>query len=240
MMSKMILIKDLVARNYRTADVFNKYGIDFCCGGGISLEEAAEKAGIGLEDIQKELESAMEAPDRESELLNRLPLSELCDYIVETHHTYVRQNLPLVADYLARIVMAHGDHHPELEEVQQAFLESASALTQHMQKEEIMLFPYISSLVKASNAGAVPPVPAFGSAKAPVEVMMAEHTTEGDRFEEIRRLTDDYSLPEDACNTYKVALEKLKAFESDLHRHIHLENNILFPKALQLEAEIRA
>lgn len=238
-MRDVILVKDLVARNYRAADVFNKYGIDFCCGGGISLDEAAEKAGIDVAALQIELDQAMETPDRESELLGRLPLNELCNYIVETHHTYVRQNLPLVADYLARIVMAHGDRHRELESVQQAFQESAIALTQHMQKEEIMLFPYIASLEKARNAGLVPPTPAFGSAKAPVEVMMAEHTTEGDRFEEIRRLTGDYSVPEDACNTYRVALEKLKAFESDLHRHIHLENNILFPRALQLEAEIR-
>jgi regulator of cell morphogenesis and NO signaling len=239
-MSEKILVKDLVARNYRAADVFSKYGVDFCCGGGISLDEAAEKAGISVSALQEELDRAMETPDRESDLLRRLPLNELCDYILETHHTYVRENLPLVADYLARIVMAHGDRHPELEKVQRAFQESAIALTQHMQKEEIMLFPYISSLVKAYHKGAVPPVPTFVSAKAPVEVMMAEHSAEGDRFEEISRLTNQYALPEDACNTYKVALEKLKAFESDLHRHIHLENNILFPKALQLEAEIRA
>lgn len=233
-----VLVKDIVSVNFRTADIFARYGIDFCCGGGITIAQASQKADVDVEQLITDLEGAMQMPDRETELLNRLSLDELAHYIVETHHTFVRSNIITISDYMARIVMAHGDKHPELETIQHLFQASSIDLTSHMQKEEVLLFPYISSLVKASRIGARPAPAAFSSISDPIAAMEEDHLLEGNRFMEISRLSNNYVMPQGGCNTYKVAFEKLKAFEQDLHRHIHLENNILFPKAKQLESEV--
>ncbi|MBP7848906.1 MAG: iron-sulfur cluster repair di-iron protein [Lentimicrobiaceae bacterium] len=233
-----VFVSEVVSQNFQAADVFSRHGIDFCCGGHISLEQAARKSGTDVSALIVELNDVMKEPDRESDLFRRLAPDELCRYIVDVHHTYVRTNIMTNSDYLSRIVMAHGDRHPELETVQRLFQVCAVALTTHMQKEEVVLFPFISRLVKARHLNEKIPEMSLQHIENPMSVMEAEHDEEGRRFREISRLTQGYSTPSDACNTYRVAMQKLQDFEQDLHRHIHLENNILFPAARLLAKEV--
>ena len=158
----------------------------------------------------------------------------LADYIEKKHHRYVDTRLLEITPYLEKIVRVHGDRHPELAEVEQLFKESAGELTVHMKKEEFMLFPYIRKMVQGRKEGVAVQAP-FGTVQHPVQAMMHDHDGEGERFRKIAALTDNYTAPEDACNTYRVTLSLLKEFEEDLHLHIHLENNILFPGAVDLE-----
>lgn len=150
------------------------------------------------------------------------------------HHRFVETKIQEILPYLDKITRVHGGHHPELEEVNQLFKESAGELTKHMKKEELILFPFIRKMVKAQQSGEAAQAP-FGTVQNPISAMMQEHDTEGERFRQIAELTHNYTTPEDGCNTYNVTLSLLKEFEEDLHLHIHLENNILFPKAIALE-----
>jgi len=167
------------------------------------------------------------------------PLDLLANYIVRIHHQYVRDKTLMLLQFLDKIAKVHGDHHPELHEVNRIFQESARDLTSHFVKEENVLFPYIEQLVRAKQSGQPLGEIPFGTVENPVAMMMHEHSVEGDRFEEIVKLTNNYTVPADACNTYRVSFQMLQEFENDLNRHIHLENNILFPKAIALEKELR-
>ena len=149
----------------------------------------------------------------------------------------MRDSIPGLKKNLEKICEVHGKHHSELFEIRDLFNEAAGNLTMHMQKEELVLFPVIKRLEAAKRAKSPSPAASFGSVSNPIGMMMAEHQAEGDRFIEISKLSNNYLLPEDGCTTYEVTLKQLKDFEEDLHRHIHLENNILFPKAVELENE---
>jgi regulator of cell morphogenesis and NO signaling len=228
----------LVALNFKTADVFSRHGIDFYCGGDISLAYAAKKNNLEVSDLVEELEQVLHARDVESDLIGRLSLDVLVDHIVENHHQYIRRNVKIIPPYLNKLVEVHGLNHPELKQVNELFAGAVNDLSNHIVKEECVLFPYIKVLVEAMKNGASVEEPGFGSVESPIMAMMVEHDAEGDRFRVISKLTNRYKLPSDGCNTYRVGLEKLKEFESDLHRHIHLENNILFPKAIELEKKL--
>jgi len=185
----------------------------------------------------RKLKTVTTQSDPDTAFINSLNAAELSDYIVKRHHAYIKYNIPFISGNLRKLCSVHGDNHPELIEIKELFEESGNQLTMHMQKEEIMLFPYITRLIKLSEKNASFPPPAFGTIANPIREMIEEHQTEGARFDNISKITGYYTLPVDACATYEVVFRQLLDFENDLHRHIHLENNILFPQALRLERE---
>lgn len=232
------IIGELVAQDYRTASVFKKYGIDFCCQGSTRVNEACEKKDIDTSLVLNDLNSAMQASNNGTTDFQSWPLDLLADYIVKKHHRYVEEKSLEIKPYLDKIRKVHGGRHPELHEINQHFLDAAGMLAQHMKKEELVLFPFIRKMVAAKLSGTKIESPHFGTIANPINNMMAEHTVEGDRYRKIEELSNNFTPPADGCNTYRVTFGLLKEFEEDLHKHIHLENNILFPKAIELEKEI--
>lgn len=224
-----------VAEDYRTAAVFTKYGIDFCCRGNRSLEEVCEKNGIETNELVSSLESITKSQNNQSIDYKSWPLDLLVDYIEKKHHRYVEEKIPIIKQFLNKLCKVHGERHPELFEINNLFTSSAGELAQHMKKEELVLFPFVKKLVKAELSQTAIESPGFGTVKNPIAMMMQEHDNEGERFRKIANLSSNYTPPADACNTYKVTFAMLKEFEEDLHLHIHLENNILFPSAEKLE-----
>lgn len=232
-------VKEVVRKNFKTASLFQANNIDFCCGGNRPISEACTEVGINPDKLILQLETVVAHKDPDSEYIESLSLTELADYIIKRHHAYVRDNIPFLTRNLEKICQVHGQRHPELFSVRDLFLASAGDLTMHMQKEEIMLFPFIKRLESGKSEGELPQAH-FGSVSNPIRMMLADHQNEGDRFVEISRLTDNYQTPHDGCTTYDVTLQQLRDYENDLHRHIHLENNVLFPKAIELENELKA
>ncbi|MCQ9636689.1 iron-sulfur cluster repair di-iron protein [Chryseobacterium sp. WG23] len=229
-------IGNIVAEDFRTAAIFKRHGIDFCCKGGRTIEEACTSKKLDPEKVYAELES-LPANEGSSMDFGSWPLDLLADYIEKKHHRYVEEKTTVLQAFLDKLCKVHGNRHPELFEINTLFNESAHDLAAHMKKEELILFPFVRNMIKAKISGGVLPHPAFGTVENPVSMMQHEHSVEGDRFRRIAEITNEYLPPADACNTYKVAFAMLQDFENDLHKHIHLENNILFPKAIQLEKE---
>ncbi|MCB0835661.1 MAG: iron-sulfur cluster repair di-iron protein [Bacteroidetes bacterium] len=237
--SKANTIGEIVAQNYRAASVFNSYKIDFCCKGNRNLEEVCNQKNIPLPKIQEELQNAIQSDDPNQPDYNQWPIDLVIDIIEKKHHRYVTNKIPEISAYLKKICAVHGDNHPELIEIKHLFDQSAGALSMHMKKEELILFPFARKLVKmkAGESNAMESAP-FGSVNNPINMMLHEHDTEGERFRQIAALTNEYSPPAGACTTYRVTFSMLKEFEEDLHLHIHLENNIVFPKVAELEKEL--
>lgn len=229
------LVGEIVAGDYRAAAVFSRYGIDFCCKGNISISEVCNKKNIDAEGLIRELELAlMFGPDTGKIDFQSWPVDLLADYIEKKHHRYVEEKTPILIQYLTKLRAVHGGNHPELHEIAEHFIESSKMLAAHMKKEELVLFPFIRKMA-TSKSGDLP-VPQFGSVNNPIAMMKHEHDVEGERFREIARLSENYNAPSDACSTYRVTFAMLKEFEADLHLHIHLENNILFPRVIEMEA----
>jgi regulator of cell morphogenesis and NO signaling len=229
------IIGELVANDYRAASIFKKYSIDFCCQGNRTIGNACEKKNIESHSLLSDLNNALESRDSETIDYKTWPLDLLVDYIEKKHHRYVEEKTPELKAYLDKISKVHGERHPELIDVRNEFFASAGELAQHMKKEELILFPFIRKML--SNKGEQMSAPHFGTVNNPINMMMDEHSAEGERYRKIALLTDNYTPPEDACNTYRVAFALLNEFEQDLHLHIHLENNILFPRAIAMEKE---
>ena len=234
MLTQEKTIGDFVAENFRTAEVFKKYHIDFCCKGGRTVEEACDNKKVSPQQIYQELE---EIANRKSEDIdfNSWPLDLLADYVEKTHHKYVEEKSAMLIPYLNKLCKVHGERHPELFEINELFIGSAQDLAAHMKKEELILFPFIKQMVEAKKNGEPLPAPRFGTVENPVAMMKHEHEAEGERFVKIAELTNNYEFPDDACGTYQVTYRMLEDFQNDLHKHIHLENNILFPKAIAME-----
>jgi regulator of cell morphogenesis and NO signaling len=232
------IIGELVAKDYRTASVFKKYGIDFCCQGNRTIGEACEKKQIETGLVVNDLDALIQARGDSSIDYQSWPLDLLADYIEKKHHRYVQEKTAEIKPYLDKICRVHGERNPELFEINEHFNATAGELAKHMMKEELILFPFVRKLAAAKHEGSKVVAPAFGSIQNPIDAMMDEHLTEGNRFSKIEELSNNYTPPEGACNTYAVTLSLLKEFEQDLHLHIHLENNILFPKAIELEKEL--
>ena len=230
-------VGDIVKANFKTAQIFDKNKIDFCCGGGISLEEACEKSKVDINQIVPELEALVALNDPDSKYIDGLELNELCDYIEKRHHTYVSENIPFLQEKLQKLCNVHGENHPELFEIKELFDGASGNLSAHMKKEELILFPYIRKMVKYTKE-ALNAKGEFGDVKNTLEMLDDEHQTEGERFEKISNLSSSYTCPPDGCGTFQVTYQTLKDFENDLHRHIHLENNILFKKALTIETAL--
>jgi regulator of cell morphogenesis and NO signaling len=229
---------DIVAADYRAAAVFEQFGLDFCCGGRQTLYEACQQPAVDVSALMEALGALAVDESAVAGAAAAEPLDALIDHIVSRHHAYVRAALPTLRAHTARIAAIHGDRSPELREVARVVDLIAGGLALHMMKEEEILFPYIRSLVEAERAGRrIPPGP-FGTVYNPIRMMEAEHQGTGDEMRRIRELTRNYALPDYACATYRVCFEELQDFERDLHRHVHLENNVLFPRALQLEERL--
>ena len=231
---KTDFIGEIVAEDFRTAAIFKKYGIDFCCKGGRTIEEACSPKSLDKDQIYSDIEN-LPKTDGNSIDFNSWPLDLLADYVEKTHHRYVEEKTQMIIPYLNKLCKVHGERHPELFEINTLFIESARDLAAHMKKEELILFPFIKRMVEAERKGEKLETPRFGTVENPVDSMKHEHTVEGERFEKIAKLTNSYQFPADACGTYQVTYKMLEDFESNLHKHIHLENNILFPKAIALE-----
>ena len=227
-------IGELVAQDYRTALVFKKHKIDFCCQGGRTIKEACEKKNVLENEVLQELENIYTAVAPLNNF-QEFQLDELADYIEENHHLYVAQAIPVINQYLDKVCKVHGAHHPELIQIHELFTESGEELSHHMMKEELVLFPFVKRMAQAQRDNEKLELPGYGSVENPIAMMKHEHNTEGERFRKIAELSNDYQPPAEACNTYRVVFALLKEFEEDLHKHIHLENNILFPKAMELE-----
>ncbi len=235
--TKSPTIGSYVANDYRTAAVFQKYGIDFCCKGGKTIDEVCEKKKINTDQLMNELDEITRQPDDKVTDFQSWPADLLADYIEKKHHRYIEQVTPSIKQFLEKLCKVHGSNHPELFEITKEFNASAGELAAHMKKEELILFPYVRNMVEAKTRKEQPAKPVFGTVQNPIQMMMQEHDAEGERFRKIAELSNNYDPPADACTTYRVAFSSLKEFENDLHLHIHLENNILFPAAIEMEKE---
>lgn len=232
-------VGEIVKDDFRAADIFSNHGIDFCCGGKISLAEACVNNNCNESKLISELEALPQSNVPAQHDFDNWALPFLADYIVNVHHEYVRAAIPQILPLAEKVANVHGDHHPEVIRINSLFQDLADELNMHLKKEEMVLFPYIKELAAVQSAGQNLDDSCFGSVASPISVMEAEHENAGAILKEMSILSSNYSVPEDGCNTYRVLYGKLKAFEDDLHRHIHLENNILFPKAIELERTLQ-
>ena len=228
----------IAARDLRKVEIFKKYGLDFCCGGKQTVREACAKKGLDLEKVEAELKMASSNPVARPLPYNEWAPDFLCDFIVNTHHRYVSKTLPDLLGYAKKVSRVHGEHHPELLRIYQLVQEINDEMTAHMMKEENILFPFIRKMFSATLDHSSFQAAHFGTVQNPVAMMESEHEDVGGKMAEIRLLSGDYSLPEGACGSYSVLYRLLQEFEEDLHIHVHLENNILFPRAIALEKEI--
>jgi regulator of cell morphogenesis and NO signaling len=227
-------VGEVVARDYRAADVFEKHGIDFCCGGQVSLAQACQEKGIELATLLKEIEElAQEAVDR-SQNYGAWELPFLAEYIVNTHHAYLRENIDSIAAYTQKIAQVHGAGHPEVIKIARIFYKIAADLKQHLIEEEQQLFPAIRKIVELKKAGGAEEAGQLEALRSSLAALTHDHDEIGAAIHAIRALAEDYRVPPDVCNTFAVTYQKLKEFEDDLHKHVHLENNILFLKAALL------
>ncbi|GAB1101028.1 MAG: iron-sulfur cluster repair di-iron protein [Shewanella algae] len=221
-------VGELVAEDFRNAHVFSRFGIDFCCGGGRSLASACERAGAEPTEVLHAL-SQLAAEGTPDDALVKLPLGELIDHIEATHHKYIRDTAPLLLEYAQKMVRAHGEHYEEIKPLAGWIRALMDDLLPHLQKEEQILFPAIRALSQGQEFNAC-----FGHIGNPIRAMEYEHDEAGQILAKLQQLTNHYQAPEHACTTWRVCYATLAEFEADLHRHIHLENNLLFPKALAL------
>jgi regulator of cell morphogenesis and NO signaling len=226
-------IGEIVADDYRTARVFEDHGIDFCCGGKIALSEICRDKGIELAVIERELAAVKVASLDRSLNYSAWELPFLMDFIVNTHHAYLHENMGQIAGYTRKIAEVHGSNHPEVLEIAEIFSKIVTDLADHLRYEQEVFFPAIKRCNAAGKSHAVPDATDLESIRAGLGKLQQEHEEVGEAIHRIRHLAKDYEIPGDACNTFRLTYQKLKEFEDDLHRHVHLENNILFPKTAQ-------
>lgn len=231
-------VGEIIAQNANVEAVFEAYDIDICTDIDVTLAEIMNR-NIAPDQYKERLITSLKASSKlkETELFDveNEPLNIVIKHILEKHHLYIEEKIPVIKEHLSRIVEVHGDNHPELLEVQSIFNEASGELAMHLKKEELILFPYINKLAKAAITGTPISKPKFQSISIPIAKMDAEHDDEEKAFETIATLTHNYSVPEDGCGTYAVALSMLKEFESDLKIHIKKENDHLFKRAEELE-----
>ena len=225
-------LAQIVNTNHRAATVFEKYHLDFCCKGKRTLQQACTESELKIEEVLSDLEKTAQGKSIPLHYEN-MSLTQLADYIVMTHHSYVKKEMPAILGYLEKVATKHGDRHPEMVKVLELFATVKEEMGQHMQKEELILFPRIKE-VEQQLAKGNEIIINNSFLLSPISIMEEEHDHAGNLLAEIRQLTNDYNPPADACTTFKLSFAALQTFEQDLHQHVHLENNILFPKALTL------
>ena len=229
-------VGELVREQPGRARVFENLGIDYCCGGKKPLQDACTQKGHDVAQVLEAIEQADASSDAEDPTdYGAMPLDELAEHLVSTHHAYLKQELPRLQQMSARVAKVHGDKDARLAEIASVVTALGEELAAHMMKEERVLFPVIRQLQQSDTLPAMP----FGTLANPIRAMEAEHDTSGDALGDLKRLTDAYTPPDWACNTYRALLDGLNKLESDLHQHIHKENNILFPRALEVEHSLR-
>ncbi|HKT13563.1 MAG TPA: iron-sulfur cluster repair di-iron protein [Terriglobia bacterium] len=231
-------VKEIVLAMPASTMVFERLGIDYCCGGDKPLEEACRAAGQPVEDVLRSLEAAKAATQAGGPGVtdwSRESLASLMNYIVERHHTYCRQGVAGLESLLMKVSEKHGRNHPELSRLKSLFSGMSKELLMHLVKEEQTLFPYITRMEESVTRGMPFPKPPFGTVQNPVQMMVLEYDNAGAVLHEMRQLCGDYRVPPDACSSYQALYEELKSFENDMHQHIHLENNLLFPRSIEME-----
>ncbi|MFA4867700.1 MAG: iron-sulfur cluster repair di-iron protein [Pedobacter sp.] len=233
-------VGEIVTQDYRKAQVFKSFNIDFCCGGKKTITEVCESKGIEVNALKKALEEVADRVDSIGNDYQKWDIGFLTDYIINTHHQYVKDNTQFIMELANKVAKVHGSQHPELIRVAQIFTQVAMELISHLNKEEKMLFPFIKELATVQRNGGALSTSAFGKVANPIRMMELEHEEAGEALKIIREITANFTLPADACNSYTILYKKLDEFENDLHKHVHLENNILFPKSILTEEELQA
>ena len=234
MINSQTTVREVALQLPQSTRVFETLKIDYCCGGNQPLAQACASAGIDVDNVMQMLAEVTQSTSPVLDFQN-LPLTELITHILDTHHVFTKlemDRLQLLAD---KVLAAHGGNHPELVHLEELVTRLCADLKPHMFKEEQVLFPYILAMTEAAAQKRAVPFAPFGTVNNPVRMMMREHDTAGEILRELRALTSDYTVPADACISYQTLYQALENFEKDLHQHIHLENNVLFPKALELE-----
>ena len=228
-------VRDVANELPQSTRLFEKLKIDYCCGGNQTLAEGCTSAGVDVYAVIQMLAEATQQKSEDVVDFTSASLPQLITHIVDTHHVFTKSEMDRLQLLADKVLAAHGGNHPELVHLDELLTRLCADLKPHMFKEEHVLFPYIFALAKAADQqGAVPFAP-FGTVNNPIRMMMREHDTAGEILRELRKLTFDYKVPADACISYQTLYQALENFEKDLHQHIHLENNILFPKALDVE-----
>ena len=234
-------VRELVGRFPQTRKVFEQYGIDYCCGGGKSLAEAAGENQAALPDLVRDIKTVLVATSTRTATAEKdwyaAPLHELIDHILQAHHAYMKEALPRLRGLVGKVLHAHEAHHGDmLRQVQDLYRALDTELGSHLLKEEQLLFPHIVAAEAHRQGGPEGPAACFGSVGNPIRQMEREHESAGGVLAQIRKVTGGYALPDDACPTFRAIYEELAQMEKDLHQHIHLENNILFPRAIAEES----
>ncbi len=227
-------IGEIVADNYHTADIFNKYGIDFCCGGGITLSEACKNKGVSINELSRAIREIDSLKTVSGDNFNAWEPAFLIDYIIGTHHSFVRNKVVEIAAYAEKVASVHGERLPVNIEIYKKFTALTSELLQHLQDEEQIVFPLIRSIARKRKKGIDLTDEELTELKEQLDLMVGDHDGAGDIMAEIRKLSNNFTPPEDACTTFRIFYQNLEGFENDLHKHVHLENNILFKKAEEL------
>ena len=240
MITTGMTVREVAIELPQSTRLFETLKIDYCCGGNKPLAQACAAAGVDVDDVMEMLTevTAQTAPSSAVTDFQSLSLPELITHILDTHHVFTRSEMERLATLTAKVIGAHGTNHPELLHLGELFRLLCADLRPHMFKEEQVLFPYILSMTQAKENNQAGPFAPFGTVNNPIRMMMHEHDNAGDILRELRAVTSDYEVPADACISYRTLYQALEDFEKDLHQHIHLENNILFPKALELETAL--
>jgi regulator of cell morphogenesis and NO signaling len=230
-------VKEIAAANPRATRILEQAGVDYCCGGNKSLHDACAHVGVSEEEIMERLRENKADVEPADKNWASAPLGDLTQHIRDKHHRYVREAVQRVPALLTRVKTKHGNNHPEIAEIEDLFLKIGREMIMHMQTEEQILFPYIEALERAANGEAVLEPPFFQTVRNPVQAMMEEHDAAAALVNQIHAASSAYTPPANACASYQALYRDLQEFEADLHEHVHLENNILFPRAIEMEAE---
>lgn len=239
MLSPETTVREIALQLPDSTRVFEEYKIDYCCGGDQPLDRACAAAGIAVEQVMSMIAGIAEAKAKSEHDFTETSIPDLITHIVETHHVFTKAEMERLEALTFKVVSAHGANHPELLRLQHLFAQLCNELRPHMFKEEQVLFPYMVAMTTAAEQKLPAPFAPFGTVNNPIRMMMREHDGAGEILRELRVLTADYTLPADACASYQTLYQALDSLEKDLHQHIHLENNILFPNALDLERTMR-
>lgn len=237
-LSSATKVKDIALSNPKARKILEDAGVDYCCGGAKSLHEACMHTDVPAEEILKRLRENSEHVSASETAWGSAPLADLTRHIREKHHQYVRRAIPRIRTLLEKVKAKHEENHREIADIQMLFIEVGQEMIMHMQKEEQILFPYIDGLERPVNEKRAIEPPFFGTVRNPIQAMMSEHDSAGELVRQIRRATSEYAPPADACTSYQGLYEELRQFEEDLHEHVHLENNILFPRAVEMESTV--
>lgn len=227
-------VGDIVAESYHAAGVFREFGIDFCCGGGQPLADVCEKKGIQIQSVTEKLEKLFSSTQNSEHNYNEWAPSFLIDYIINTHHTFVLKKVDEISAYASKVARVHGERHPENVEIFNKFVKLSNELIEHLEAEENIVFPLIKRIDQNIENGNNPAEEDLKSLQNELGKMVDDHEGAGNVMAEIRELSNEFTPPQDACATYRILYQNLAGFEEDLHKHVHLENNILFRKAEKL------